>query len=275
MLIPLWLHAQKRERIVSLSPALTDMVYALGAGADIVGVTTNAHYPPEAEKHPKVGDYFGVSVEKIVALSPTLVVLQRNNIALAQKLRRLGIETLPIRLGSLEDIRRALTTLGARLGHRARAARLNRTIDAALASLKGIVQGKKVLIVFGSYAKLDKAIYAAGNNLYFADIIRASGNRNAVTSGFDRQPVLDYESVLVTDPDIVYILTHQRDTSEAARQKVLRPWRRVPVKAAKYGTIYLNTDSAATIPGPRVVTFIEAFREILKDARTRFTETQP
>ncbi len=265
---------QAKERIITLSPALTDIVYAVGAGDQIVATTAHTHYPKEAEKLPKVGDYFGVSLEKIVALSPTLVLLQRNNIGLVEKLRRLGIEAVPVRLGSLEEIMQAITEIGKRTGHDAEARKLRREIETSLQKVQGIVSGKKILIVFGTYAKLDKAIYAAGNNLYFADIIRASGNRNAVTSHFDKQSVLTYESLLVADPDIIYILTHQDDASPKTREKLLRPWRKLPVRAAKYGTIYCNTDPAATIPSQRIVTFIEDFRKILEDARTRFATLQ-
>ncbi len=275
MLLTLSLTLQARERIITLSPALTDLVFALGSGEDIVAVTANAHYPREAEKLPKVGDYFGVSLEKIVALSPTLVLLQRNNSALTEKLRRLGIEAMPVRLGSLADIRHAITKIAERLGRKTRGKVLRQKIAHAMASLHGIVEGKKILIVFGNYAKLDKAIYASGNDLYFADIIRASGNQNAVTSHFDKQPVLTYESLLAADPDIIYILTHQKETSEAALAKMRRPWLKLPVKAAKYGTIYLNTDPAATIPSQRIITFIKDFRKILEDAQTRFTRIQP
>ena len=274
LLLLLPIISQARERIITLSPALADIVYAVGAGDQIVATTAHTHYPPEAEKLPKVGDYFGVSLEKIVALSPTLVLLQRNNMGLVEKLRRLGIEAVPVRLGSLEEIMQAITTIGTRTGHEAEARDVRRKIEKALQKVQGIVRGKKILIVFGNYQKLDKEIYAAGNNLWFADIIRASGNRNAVTSHFDKQPVLTYESLLAIDPDIILILTHQNDDGPRMRQKVLRPWRKLPVHAAKYDTIYLITDPAVTIPSQRVVTFMEDFRKILEDARTKLAPLQ-
>lgn len=271
ILLLLVLHAGAQERIVTLSPALSEMVHAVGAGASIVGESAHS---ADAAKRPKreiVGDYFGVSLEKIMALHPTLVLLQRNNIGLLPKLKRLGIEAHLIRLGSLEDIRTAFLTIGKLLGAdaTARAQEMVAHIDADLKSLKGIVQDKKILIVFGRYERLDKAIYAAGSDLWFADIVKVSGNRNALQGHFAKQPVLSWEDLLSIDPDIIYILAHGKRPTPAQRQKLKKPWLALPVKAGKRGLVYLDFDPEATVPGVGVRTFIAHFREVLEDARRR------
>ena len=79
-----------QQRIVALSPAINEILFALGAGDRIVGNTLYATYPKEAEKIPKVGGYFSVSLEKIIALEPTLLLMQRNNLSLKPKLEKLA-----------------------------------------------------------------------------------------------------------------------------------------------------------------------------------------
>ncbi len=269
-LMPLLLGAS--ERIVTLSPALTQIVFDLGAGESVVGVTANAKYPDKKRKIPVVGDYFGVSLEKIVALSPTLVLLQRNRLDLMPKLKRLGIRSALIPLHSLDSITDAITDIGAMLGHAKEAKERVFRISQALETLRGILHDKKVLIVFGKYTRLDKAVYAAGSNLYFADIVRASGNRNALSKRYDKQPVLSYEALIGLNPDIVYILAHDIAPDQATRNRYKSPWLALPVNAARYGTVYIESDSQVSLPtGLGVIAFIAHFKEVLRDAKDRFT----
>ena len=245
------------------------MVYALGAGDEIVANTAYSTYPEEAKKKPKVGGYFFVSLEKIIAQRPTVVLMQRNSLLLKPKLEQLGIKTKYIPLVSLKDIKKAITDIGKVLHKEKNAKKLQKKIDKALVSLKNIVKNKKILIVFGSYFNLNSEIFISSNNTYFADIIRASGNKNAFESNTKKQPVLSYEGLIATNADIVYILTHDVFNKETEKTLLL-PWYKLPVNAAKQKTIYINTNAYASVPSQRVVLFIKDFKRILEDAKHRF-----
>ena len=253
-----------QQRIVALSPALNEILFAVGAGEMIVANTTHATYPEAAKKIPKVGGYFSVSLEKIMALEPTLVMMQRNNLSLKPKLEQLGIPVEMFDLTSLKDIEATIIKIGNLTGHKASAKTLVKEIETGLETLKGIVQGKKILIVFGAYHDLSHAVYVSGNNLYFADIIRASGNRNAFAQMRTKQPTLSQEGIIMLDPDIVYILAHRTKAGE--EEMMIAPWLKLPVTAAKAKTVYLTTKKYAGMPSQRVVLFIRDFREVLQDA---------
>ena len=255
------------ERIVALSPAIDEILFALGKGEEVVGNTLYATYPEAAKNVPKVGGYFSVSLEKIVALDPTLVLMQRNNLALGSKLEKLGIQTALIRINSLADLKAGIVRIGTLTGAKARAEEIVSQIDAHLAKTKGILRDKKILIVFGVNFDLDKEIYISGNHLYYADIIRASGNRNAYTGKSIDQPTVSMEGIIGMNPDIVYILAHRirPDQTDA----LIAPWLRLPITAAKAKTIYVTTRKYAGMPSQRVMRFIDDFRKVLHDAQCK------
>ena len=251
------------ERIVTLSPAINEIVFALGAGDEVVGNTIYSTYPKAARSLPKVGGYFSPDLEKIVALRPTLVLMQPNNRALAKRLQHLGIETMTVRIDRLPHIVQAITLLGKRLRHTKEAARITHAIDDALTKTKGIVNGKKILIVFGYNRVVKGNVFVAGQNLYFDDIINASGNTNALHSTRKGQPVLSRENIIALNPDIVIVLAHDLDKKHLAKEDVIAPWRTLPITAAQRGDIYLIDKDYSGIPSDRLVYFLKDFREIL------------
>lgn len=256
------------ERIVALSPAVNEILYALGEEENIVGNTTYATYPKESIKKPKVGGYFSVSLEKIVALKPTLVFMQKNNLALKPKLKKLGIKTEYIKISSLDDIKDGINKIASLTKKKDRAKRLVDSIDDAIKSTQNIVKDKKILIVFGRQFDLKREIYVSGNNIYFADIIKSSGNKNAYDENSTKQPTLSYEGILACNPDIIYILAHTITKDEDVK-KMIKPWLKLPITAAKSNTIYVTTKKYAGMPSHRVVNFIKDFKEVLEDAKSR------
>ncbi len=266
LFLPLLLYS--KERIVVLSPAINEIVYALGAGDEIVANTTYSTYPKDAQNKPKVGGYFSVSLEKIIEQKPTLVLMQRNNFLLKPKLQKLGIKTRYISISSINDIKKAIGDIGKMVKKEENSKKIQKKIDNALATLKGIVENKKILIVFGKYFDLSSEIFISGNNLYFSDIIKASGNQNAFEEKNEKQPVLSYEGLAATNADIVYILTHDM-SSEDEKKRLLSLWSKLPINAAKKGTIYINDSKYASMPSQRVILFIEDFKKVLEDAANR------
>jgi len=258
------------ERIVALSPAINEILFALGKGGEVVGNTTYATYPEAAKKIPKVGGYFSVSLEKIVALKPTLVLMQKNNLALQPKLQQLGIKTAFVRISSLHDLREGILKIGKLTGTGRKAEEIISQIETALQSLQSIVRNKKILIVFGANYDLKKEIFVSGNNLYFNDIIKASGNQNAFEEDTAKQPMISMEGILALNPDIVYILAH--DVEERKSADLIKPWLQLPITAARAKTVYVTTKKYAGMPSQRIVLFIHDFKEVLKDAEGRLAK---
>ncbi len=251
------------ERIVPLSPAINEIVYALGAGDQVVGNTTYALYPETSKSVPKVGGYFSPSLEKILALRPTLVIMQPNNHKLATQLEKLHIDTEVVAIDRLSHITHAIERLGERLHRPQEAQKIVSNIQKALKALKGIMHNKKILIVFGHNTKIAGNIFVAGQNLYFDDIINASGNTNALHSSRKGQPVLNRENIIALNPDIVILLAHDMKARSLTQKDLIEPWLALPIHAAKQKNIYIIDKAYSGIPSDRLVLFLNDFKAIL------------
>ena len=255
------------QRIIPLAPAINEILYALGKEDEIVANTTYATYPKESITKPKVGGYFSVSLEKILANRPTLVLMQKNNLALKPQLTKLGINSETISLYTLKDIEHGIFKIASLTKSTPKAKMLIQEIEDTLSSTKGILENKKILIVFGVVFDLKRSVYVSGNQLYFADIIRASGNHNAYDENSTKQPTLSYEGIVKLNPDIIYILAHKvKDTDTKA---LLAPWLKLPINAAKHKTIYITTKKYAGMPSQRVINYIKDFKALLEDAQKK------
>jgi len=252
-----------KERIVTLSPAINEIVYALGAGDKVVANTDYCRYPKASLLVPKVGGYFSVSLEKIVASKPTIVMMQKNNEKLATKLEKLGIKTEIVQIDSLVHIKEAIVNIGTLLHREEKAKRIVKNINQALANLKGIGTNKRILIVIGHNTSLVKRIFVAGQNLYFEEIIKASGNTNAFHSKQKGQPVLNMENIISTNPDIVILLAPSKEEYGVKDSDLISPWRRLPLNAAKTNSIYIIDKPYAGIPSNRLIYFLKDFKAIL------------
>ncbi len=264
LILLLTLSLNANERIIALSPAINEIIFALNSGKQIVGNTTYAHYPKASDNIPKVGGYFSPSLEKVVALKPTLVIMQNNNKKLNSKLKRLGIETKVIKIDTLKSISQAILEIGKRLKKEKRAKEIVDNINQERQKLQNIVSGKKILIVFGRNRTLDKQVFVAGQNLYYDEIINESNNTNALHSNRKGQPILNMENIIACNPDIVLLLA--RYQADGINNKALiKPWLELPINASKTKSIYINSNIYAGIPSDRLVLFLQDFRAMLED----------
>ena len=265
--LTLSLHAQ--ERIVTLSPALNEIVYALDMGKEVVGNTEYCLFPKETLNVPKVGGYFSPSIEKILALNPTIVLMQKNNHKLQRQLNRLHINTKMIQINTLHTIQTSILELGERFHKEKNAHHIVQEINSSLEAIKNIVNNKKILIVFGHNTSLSKNIFVAGQNLYFDEIITQSGNKNALQSKRKGQPILNMENIIATNPDIVILLAYSLEEKGLTREQLINPWLQLPINASKTDSIYIENKIYAGIPSDRLALFLQDFKEILNDYKKR------
>ena len=261
-IITLTLNAQ--ERIIALSPAINEILFALDANESVVGNTEYALYPEISKKLPKVGGYFSPNLEKIVALKPSLVIMQSNNHKLSLKLKRLGIQSKIIKIDKLENIKKAIGEIGELVHKEKKAKSIVNNIDHELSQLHNIISNKKILIVFGRYTNLSKQVFVAGQNLYYDEIINESNNTNALQSERKGQPILNMENIIASNPDIVLLLARDQEDG-VSDQELINPWLKLPISASKTKSIYLNKNIYAGIPSDRLVLFLKDFRVMLED----------
>jgi len=251
------------QRIVTLSPAINEIVYALGAGDDVVGNTQYCTYPQHSLSVTKVGGYFNPNLEKILSLQPSIVIMQQNNFKLGKQLNKLGIKTKIVKIDRLHNIKSSILELGLLLNKESKAKSIVEDIDKHLDAIKGIISDQKILIVIGHNTSLVKQIFVVGQNLYLDDIINASGNQNALQSKREGQPILNQENIIATNPDIVILLSPFIKEKGLSPKELIAPWMSLPVNASKKEHIYIIDKKYAGVPSDRLVLFLEDFRKIL------------
>jgi iron complex transport system substrate-binding protein len=266
-ILALSLHA--KERIITLSPSLNEIVYALDMGKQVVGNTDYCLFPKETLNVPKVGGYFSPSIEKILALKPSIVLMQKNNHKLQRQLNRLNITTKMVAINTLDTIRTSIIELGKIFQQEENAHRIVKDINNSLSSITNIIQNKKILIVFGHNTSLSKNIFVAGQNLYFDQIITHSGNQNALQSKRKGQPILNMENIIASNPDIVILLAYSLKEKGLTREQLTNPWLELPINASKTHSIYIENKIYAGIPSDRLALFLDDFKAILNDYKKR------
>ena len=246
-----------KERIVSLSPSVTEIVYALGAGEALVGTTSYSLYPKAAQKLPVIGSYVGIDIEKAVSLHPTLVIAQEFQNDAARKLSTFGIEILRVDLHSINSIESSILKMGKRLHREKKAKELVKKIESAKKNAKKSSYKKRVLVVFGLRDNLKGGIYVSGNHLFYDEILHICGDENAFDDPTIAQPVLNYEHIVALDHDAILILHSKASNPNGDIKRALHVWKSLPVKAARKGDIHIIDDDYIDIPSHRIALTIE------------------
>lgn len=257
------------ERIITLSPSLNEIVFALGSGKDIVANTQYCNYPEESKKIPKIGGYASISLEKLLIARPTLVLTQDYDEELLKNLKKLNLNFYSFKTNNLKSIKNTIKSVGKILGKEEKSLELVSSIDKSLKALKDIVKDKSFMIVISPRADLNKSIYIAGNNLYFNDIIKASGNTNAYKSQSLAQPVVNVEKIINMNPDVIVLLAPYINENGISKSTLKNVWKKLPINASKSDNIYIIDKEYAGIPSNRVVNFMNDFKKILENVRDR------
>lgn len=249
-------------RIITLAPSATELVFAAGAGAQIVGTVLRSDYPPAANAIPRVGDGIQFNTEAILALKPDIVVGWQPSgavRALAAVLAPLNIPLVYANPQSLTDIPREIQQLGARLGTREQA---NQAATALQSRINALTSGDKTLSIFLEISA--EPLYTLGKDPLVNDMLARCGGRNLYADSTIAAPQVSVESVLHRRPDALIVSPYGRETL-AARQEF---WRTLRLPAALAGHIYAINPDWLHRPGPRMIDAAESLCADLAQART-------
>ena len=240
-------------RVVSLAPNLTEMLFALGEGARVVGDTRFCNHPPEAATREKVGGYTDVSLEKVLSLKPDLVVVPTGPgaAAVARALPRDGVRVYWSHVDGIDDTLRTLRELGGLLGVAGRAADLAVSLERELVAPAPPSPRPRVLVLVGAHP-----LVAAGPGTYLDELVRRAGGVNVVTSHPGSFASLSEEAVDALSPSAILDLAMAGERLPAS---LLDRWQRAGVRVLPLkGDHYLR-------PGPRLG---QAFRDIVAALRS-------
>ena len=252
------------QRIISIIPSTTEMLFAMGAGGRVIGVGNFDRYPPEALTRPKVGGLIDPDVERILSLKPDLVVVYDTQNELRQQLERAKIPMFLYQHAGLPDITSTIRNLGTRVGSPKESDELADRIDGEIEDVRKRVAGRarpRTLLVFGRDAETLRGIYASGAIGFLHDMLDAAGGTN-VFADVKRQSIQTTSELAVARaPDV--IIEIGVDTASSSGRN-LRAWDTLPsIPAVRNKRIYQLRGDGMMNPGPRIAESVRRVAEAL------------
>lgn len=248
------------QRIISLAPNLTEIVYAIGAGNRLVGDTTYCDYPEEAKHVVKVGDTLQPNIERIIALRPELILVSTASQleSFTTQLDEQRIAVFVTDPHDLEGVFRSITSLGDLLGTRERAEKLVEDLRARAQSVEESVRSTKPVKVF--YQLSAQPLYTAGRDSFITDLIRRAGGQSVTADVAGAWPRYSDEAALAARPEAIIVPTGDA-MNTAANVEIAVSLKRSP--AALEGRVYRINGDLLSRPGPRLVGGLEEMARAL------------
>jgi len=249
-------------RIISLSPAVTEILFLLGEGGRVVGVTDFCQYPPEAARLPKVGGFLNPSYETMLSLMPDLLIHQKDSAGIANFARQAGFGSLAVSMLTLEEIFTTIETLGTLVGKPAAAAKAVEELQATLARRREALAPlarKSVFLLLGVGNDPVQTLYGVGPNTYLGELLALAGGDNVLSPSLSPYPKINKEFIIAQSPEVIIeVGPVPLDEEEIALTKV--KWQRfTTVRAVKNDAIHFLGGGELLIPGPRLNLVLDRF----------------
>ncbi len=255
------------KRIISLVPNVTEILFAIGAGPQVVAVSTYDVEPPEVRALPTVGALVDPDTERIIAMKPDLVITYGSQTDLQTQLKATRIPYFDYRHGGLDHIMVTMRALGERTGHAAQADQVSRKLQTSIDAVRKRVAGKprpKVLLVFGREPGSLRNIYASAGRGFLHDMLEAAGGEDVLKDLDKESAQISTETILARAPEVILELNAANRLNDADLKAVLDPWSALSaVPAVKNKRVIVLMGSGLTVPGPRVIEGIEKMANVL------------
>lgn len=257
------------QRVISLAPHVTEMLYAAGGGAKIVGAVSYSDYPPEANALPRVGDNKALDLERIAALKPDLIVVWRHGNAEQQldRLRDLHVPMFFSEPHKLDDIPATLVKLGKLLGTEPTADSAAAAFSSKLAALRARYSARPLVSVF--YQVWDQPLMTLNGTHMISDVIALCGGRNVFASEAPLVLTVSTEAVLAANPEAI-VTASPGATKPDRPLPQLSTWRAWPaLTAVARNNLFAIDGDLINRPGPRIVDGAAQMCADLETARSR------
>jgi iron complex transport system substrate-binding protein len=255
------------RRIISLVPATTEMLFAIGAGDRVAGVSNYDRFPQEVDRLPKVGGLLDPDVERVLSLQPDLVIVYDTQTDLKRQLERAHVPMFPYVHRGLADITQTMRQLGARIGAGAAAEAAASRLEQQLAAIGQRVAGRsrpQTLLVFGREQGTLRHVTASGGYGFLHDVLEIAGGAD-ILADLRRQSVdLSTETILTRAPEVIIELHYGDAVKPEIFESERQVWDALPsVPAVRNKRVYLLNGLEFVVPGPRIVVAAERFARTL------------
>ncbi len=249
----------KPRRIVSLAPSVTETLFALGAGEQLVGICTFCDFPREVERIDRIGSYLAPNVEAIIAKAPDVVIgVPPNSPEAVAALRRAGLRVVIIQVDTLEQIEAAMRTIAHEAGRDAQGEALLGELRQRMAAVRTRLEGapqRRVLMVVGQ-----NPLIAVGSGIFLNELITQAHGINIAADTNQQWPRLSLEVAVAKQPDV--IIDGSMGSEEKDKAQLFGVWQNFPkLPAVRNNRLYGRRSYTLLRPGPRLA---EGFEEIAR-----------
>jgi len=251
--------AAEPRRIISTAPSITEILYALGLGDRVAGVTQYCLYPSDARSKPKIGSFLEPDFERILALKPDLVLVIKNPIQVAEKIRKLGVPAEELNQDSIADVLNSISVIGRLTGTDAAAqqlvASLRKQLDDVRRSVAPLKRRTSLFLVGRSPGTL-QGMVGTGPGTFVDELITIAGGANVLKDSPIQYPRVSLEQVLSSDPEVILDMgdfAHGTGKPLEPAANVVALWSKYPrLRAVRNHEIRQIGSEVFIRPGPRM-----------------------
>lgn len=241
------------DRMVSMAPSLTEILFALGLDEEVVGVTLFSDYPPAAAEKAKVGTFWQPNIEAVVAARPTLVMTlgfgQHKDFA--ERLNRIGYETLSVNIEKVGDLFTVVPEIGAAIGRQRQADELVSDINLKLAALSDLVGARAKVKVLWVVQR--EPLRVAGRDTFVNEMIELAGGENAIGPTVHKYPPIGAEQVMASGAEVIIEPAMGHEDLDAQHEEAMRYWGRFKnLPAVANNRVCVIKGDTASRLGPRL-----------------------
>lgn len=253
------------DRIVSIAPNLTEILFALDLDKEIIAVSNDSDYPPQTAEKSKTGTFWQPNIEAVIAAKPDMVFTlgfsqQRN---LAQRLKRIGYNSLTLNIEEVSELFEAIERIGVATGKQYEANELVGDIREKLDNLSSLVGTKNRVKVLWIVQR--EPLRVAGCDTFVNEMIELAGGTNAIGPTVHKYPPIGAEQVIACDADVIIEPAMQRGDLPEQRQKALQYWSKFKnVPAVRDRRVYVIDGDTVSRLGPRLYTGVETIAKCLR-----------
>ena len=249
------------QRVISTSPAITEILFEIGAGDRVVGVTDYCNYPKNACRLPSIGGPLNPNTEKWIALKPDLIILQDDSVVLNKHAKVFKIPTLEVSVNNLENILTSIQVIADAMqipkAGKQLVDKITTQIDNYRTSI-GKTKARHVLMLLSDTNDPSRDLYAVGRNTFLNELLSIAGGENILPDTMATYPKISKEFIIAKSPEIIIEIGPKSNLSSKDILGRKKEWGKYPtLRAVKNDRLYFIGANYILIPGPRLVNILD------------------
>ena len=251
------------QRVISTSPAITEIIFALGAGDQVVGVTDFCSYPEQACRLPSIGGPLNPSTETWITLKPDLIIIQEDSEVIQKNAKIFEIPSLTVSVNNLNNILNSIQIIADSLhmpqaGHQL-AIKIKTKIEGYRTHLKKI-KPRQVLMLLSDTNDPSRDLYAVGRDTFLNELLTIAGGENVLPDTMARYPKVSKEYIIAKSPEIIIEVGPKSNLSKEETLARKKTWGKFStLRAVKDDKLYFISADYILIPGPRLLNILDDF----------------